>query len=276
MHKRFNIFFLLILSSVYGTVLNVPDEYSTIQLAIVNASNGDTVLVADGTYTGSGNKDIDFYGKSVYLKSQNGYESTIIDCENDGRGFYFHLVEDSTTVVDGFTITGGNETSGGGIFIEYSSPKIINTKIYSCYATNGGGFYVGAQAQPIFDNCIIDNNGYYDGARTDKGGNGYIESGSITMSNSIIEDGTADQSAAGIYIYNAGSPVTFNNCDFINNDVYDYNDNAGALYFHGEQLFINDCYFYGNDGRSGGGGLRISSGTTYITGSEFRYNIASS
>ena len=74
---------------------NVPDSFSTIQLAIVNASSGDTIVVADGTYTGSGNKDIDFYGKSLYLKSQNGYEHTTIDCEGDGRGFIFTLFEDS-------------------------------------------------------------------------------------------------------------------------------------------------------------------------------------
>ena len=110
----------------------MPADQSTIQLGIVTASDGDTVMVAAGTYTGSGNKDIDFYGKSIYLVSETGYENTIIDCEHDGRGFYFHLTEDSTSILDGFTITNGNmgTGNGGGIYIEYASPKIMNVKIF--------------------------------------------------------------------------------------------------------------------------------------------------
>ncbi len=41
---------------------DAPADFSTIQAALNAASNGDTIIVRDGTYTGDGNRDIDFKG----------------------------------------------------------------------------------------------------------------------------------------------------------------------------------------------------------------------
>jgi hypothetical protein len=68
-------------------------DFLTIQEGIDAAVNGDTVLVKDGTYTGAGNKNLDYGGKAITVESENGAEFTIIDCENDGRGIYFHRGE---------------------------------------------------------------------------------------------------------------------------------------------------------------------------------------
>jgi hypothetical protein len=84
-------------------------DYTAIHAGIDAASNGDTVLVADGTYTGAGNRDIDFLGKAITVKSAGGPENCIIDCEgspsDQHRGFYFHNGEGPDSVLDGFTIT---------------------------------------------------------------------------------------------------------------------------------------------------------------------------
>ena len=99
-----------------AAIIHVPGNYPTIQEGIDAAANGDTVLVADGTYTGVGNKDLDFRGKAITVKSENGAGSTIIDCEGVGRGFHFYSGETSESVVSGFTVKNGS--AGGGNLIQ--------------------------------------------------------------------------------------------------------------------------------------------------------------
>ena len=94
-------------STGFANVLLVPNPYPTIQSAINAAVDGDTVIVAPGTYTGLGNRNIDFLGKAITVRSENGPENCIIDCQNSGRGFYFHTSEGPNSVLDGLTITNG-------------------------------------------------------------------------------------------------------------------------------------------------------------------------
>jgi len=133
--------------------------FATIQRGIDAASDGDTVLVADGTYTGEGNKNLDFNGKAITVTSENGAENCIIDCEKAGRGFYFHSGETETSVVSGFTIKNGSAGEhGGGIFCDGASPTIINSIITENSSDRGGGIASNSYAKPIIINNIITNN----------------------------------------------------------------------------------------------------------------------
>ena len=94
-----------------AAVITVPAQQPTIQAAINAASNGDTILVANGTHSGRGNHSIDFLGKAVTLQSMGGPENCIIDAQATQQMqrmvFYFHTNETSASVVQGFTIKGG-------------------------------------------------------------------------------------------------------------------------------------------------------------------------
>ena len=126
-----------------GTLAN---PFSRIQDGIDAAVDGDTVLVRDGTYKGQGNMDLDFEGRTIVVMSENGPENTIIDCENEGSGFYFHNGEDSASVVKGFTIKNGTVSSGGGaIACRYSSPTITHNIFSSNWAQYGNGGAIACQ-----------------------------------------------------------------------------------------------------------------------------------
>ena len=161
-------FLVLISSSIQAVVIDVPGNYAKIQEAINAASNGDTVLVSDGVYTGTNNVNLDFKGKAITIKSKNGPTNCIIDCGNiDGtRGFYFHNNETLNSVLDGFTIQNGLMDNGAGIHCYYASPTIKNNIIKSCSTIfyNGGGIYcTGTSSPKIINNTIIGNNAYYGG-----------------------------------------------------------------------------------------------------------------
>ena len=119
-------------------VLAVPSKYPSIQAAIDSAMNVDTVLVAPGRYY----ENIRFRGKGIVVTSQFArtrneadIERTIIDGSrpthpDTGTVVRFVNQEDSTAVIQGFTITGGTGTvwldakdvtyfrEGGGILCE--------------------------------------------------------------------------------------------------------------------------------------------------------------
>ena len=91
----------------WGSIIHVPGDSITIQAGINGAVDGDTVLVADGIYTGEGNRDISF-DKTIVVISQNGSSNCIIDCEGSEadphRGFQFNWASHNITI-QGFTIT---------------------------------------------------------------------------------------------------------------------------------------------------------------------------
>ena len=233
--------------------LLVPAEYPTIQAAIEAARDYDTVLVVDGTYTGPGNRDIDFFGKAITVRSESGPENCIIDCQNSGRGFYFYKGEDANVILDGFTITNGYTRSygsrggGGGIYCDNSSPTITNCTITdnTGYGLGGGGIYC-EQSNPTITNCKISGNSIY--ARSQGGGGIYCYRSNPKISNCTITGNTGDEKGGGIYC--KGSSPTITNCTIIGNSAMRY---GGGIYCDESSPTITNCAISNNTARWGGG-----------------------
>src|SRR5262245_42288792 len=90
-----------------AATLRVPGQYPTIGAALNAAHNGDRVIVADGTYSGAGNRNLDFAGKHIRVESSGGPANCIIDCQAQGRAFHFHSDEAPAARLTGFTIQNG-------------------------------------------------------------------------------------------------------------------------------------------------------------------------
>ena len=166
---------LLMLGMGTGATLKVPSEYGTIQAGINAAVNGDTVLVADSTYF----ENINFRGKAITVASYylvdsdtTHIDSTIINGSqpshaDSGSVVRFVSGEDTTSILYGFTITGGTGTItdsenrvGGGIVCNNSGARISHNKIVNNVITaqkcDGGG--IGSWPIENVRHLVIENN----------------------------------------------------------------------------------------------------------------------
>lgn len=153
---------------VHGGYLHVPEEFGTIQEAIDVAVDGETVIVEPNTYTGPGNKNLDYGGKAITVRSIDPEDpcvvvATVIDCQNSGRGFYFHSGEEANSVLAGFTIkrgvVSGDPAMGGGIYCSGASPTIENCIIRNNRANGDAGSYPGGNGRRAYGGGVYNTSG---------------------------------------------------------------------------------------------------------------------
>jgi len=192
-----------------------PNYGTTIQQAIDSARTGDIIEVTAGTYTGSGNWDIDFRGKRITVRSTNGPQSTTIVCGSGHRGFYFHQGETSDSVLSGFTIRGGrfsgSNTLGGGIYCEEAGPTIVNCVVEECSAGLGGGIAC-LGGRPALLSCTIQNC-----SATSAGSGVYLFDTEATLAGCTISSNSGSARGGGAYCSGVSLDTTFSNCVIANN-----------------------------------------------------------
>ena len=238
-------------SPVQAATIRVPLQKPTIQAGIDAAKSGDTVLVANGTYKGAANKNLDFAGKAISVISQsNDPTQCIIDCENGGRGFSFHSGETTAALVRGFTIRNGNvgkyfdntfDRYGGAIICAYSSPTIANCILRDSVAYTGGGLEVYG-GSPIVTSCaFIGNN-----ARLGGGMNTDFSGSSIT--NCLFVNNSADSEGGGLA--SDQSSLTLTNCTFYGNTA---GSQGGGINTFSDSPVVTNCIIWGNTAKYGNG-----------------------
>jgi predicted GH43/DUF377 family glycosyl hydrolase len=290
----------------------VPNNFPTIQAAIDSASDGNLVLVADGTYL----ENINFNGKAITVASHyymdgdtSHITNTIIDGSNPshpdtGTVVTFRSGEDTNSVIYGFTITGGTGTLadngtvrvGGGISCLNSGGKIVFNKILNNHIvanlqSYGGGIGAGPPQSDEFiiveNNWIINNS--IQGQEFSGGGGIYINANARVVNNIITgnmcnSEGFAVTGGGVDLRASIGYPreVTFGENTVTNNKALSSANSAeggigGGLWIGGVKAKIYNNTFYGNEvsgvNLSYGGGLIVH---TMEPQSEFYNNLVDS
>ncbi len=238
-----------------------PADYATIQAAIDAAADGDMVLVAAGTYTGDGNRDIDFKGKAITVRSESGPKACIINCQGSAdqphRGFYFHDAEDANSIVQGFTITGGFITgsvhpqdSGGGIHCDGASPQIVGCILSGNVASGGGGIACfGSNAN--ITACVICNNiasshspTWARSSRGDDGGGILLSNGNAMVMNCVIAGNRAGAFGGGVAAWGSFALV---NCTIHGNRSAAWHSAISMDGFPDDHFVMRNCVIWGNE-----------------------------
>jgi len=236
---------ILCCSPAFADTITVPGDQPTIQAGIDAAVNMDTVLVSSGTYV----ENIDFSGKLITLESASGAASTTIDGNDAGPVVTFENSETASAVIDGFTITNGFASYGGGIYCSGASPTIQDCTVSDSSADRGGGIYCNSSSATV-TGCTITGN---EATQDWQGGGGiYITGGGSnpTISQCTISSNSATGSdGEGGAIHCSDGTQTITNCVITGNSS---TRKAGAIYCEASDSEIRHCTFSGNSGTHGG------------------------
>lgn len=292
--KKTIFIWLLLCQFAHASKLYVPASFATIQSAILASTNGDTVVVSPGTYF----ENLNFRGRKIvltslfYLAKDTSYIcSTVINGSSPvhpdtASCIILNSGEDSTTIIQGFTITGGLGTKwfdihgagtyreGGGILTEFSSPIIQYNLICNNYVTNnigvagtGGGAIRCGDGKPKLLNNIIRNNkaGYGGGIVFN-----YCTKG--TIQNNLIINNTGGQAYGGGGVWLTGastaSKIDIINNTIANNHIYGtgtYAGKGGALFIFTIQANLKNNIIWGNTQTTGSALVTYFGGTIVAT-----------
>ena len=213
-------------------------NFTSIQDAIDASSHGDVIEIGAGTFF---EHDIDTGNRAITIqgtRNPDGTPATIIDAQENGRGFIVTPLFGSLAIMDLVITNGSTDGPGGGIYSTAGYFVISNCTFIANTAGDSGGAIYGP-ASSIID-CTFTSNAA-------NGSGGAISVSSVSVTGCTITDNTATIGGGGV----SGSGV-ITDCTITGNST---DGLGGGLYTSGYYVFISDCIFTANSATLDGGGL---------------------
>ncbi len=219
--------------------------FKKIQDGIDAASNGDTIIVAEGSYV----ENVSFNGKNIVLTSTDPLsprvvDATIIDGNHAGSVAIFSGTEDESCILSGFTLQKGNALSGGAICggtpLRHTAATIENNDVAVNEANCGGG--VAYCDGLIEENLLIANSALADGG-------GFYDCDGLIQNNAL----RSNSAGCGGGLCGCDGTISDNGCAY-NSGL----DGGGFAHCHGLILRNTVAYCFAD---YAGGGLYRCDGT---------------
>jgi predicted outer membrane repeat protein len=272
-------------------IINVPDDYESIQEAINVSLDGDTVLLQPGVY----HENIQFSWHDIVLGSRfltsgdtSFISSTIMDGQGTGPIIRFNNGGDSIVSVVGLTITNGWSVEGGAIRSRETNPTIKKCVFRNNAATYGGAIFMD-YTNMIIDSCVFSAN------HASVNGGAVYTSSSLTIVGSLFLDNTSDLRGGAFYgVYSAilieGNSFLENSARFggamgfptnltVRNNYFSHNtasEDGGAIVCDGRSMAnLVENHFVANYSINNGGAIYVSNGSApHFTGNAIDSNAA--
>ena len=237
----------------------------TIAGALGKASAGDTIHLANGTYSTSTSESFPIsVAKSITISGAS--QADTIVSASGGRAFTLSGAGNSFTFQN-MTISGGSagSSNGGGIFASgVSAVTLTSVTLTNNSAYHGGGIYVSGGSLTLTNSTISTN------TATSNGGGVYVTGGTLTTNATSF---TSNIAAYGAGLYTNATTLSMTGGTLSgNNATY----NGGAILYEntGSTSTISGATINGNNRAANGAGIYQNGGALQISGSTLQANAA--
>lgn len=234
---------LFVAASALAGTIRVPDDYESVNDAVLAAGADDTVVVAAGDYPLSGTLMLTNGAKLTGA----GAGVTTLYRPSTAGDFELVVINHAQSVLDGFTLTNGVATlqtanlGTGGVRVDADGGTIRNCRVAFCKATTfyaNGGITINS-ADGHAENCEVD---HCRSAGTLMSGGGItVSSGTVT--GCFVHDNQSGKTGCGIYV---GDKARVGECTVVRNVTTGADQNTGGIYINKNTAIVSNCVMWAN------------------------------
>jgi len=217
-------------------------DFPLIQQAINASAPGDSIEVFPATYL----ENLNLLGKDLQIRANAGLGSVIVDGGGAGPVVSCVSGETSATSLEGLVLTNGAAANGGGLWINRSSPRVLDCHILNNRATTGGGAAL-FNSKTVFQTCMFDAN-----RATARGGHLDARRGKPQVLDCQMLNGTV---GGGIVGFGGAIHAVKTNLAVMRTTIQSNRAtrSGGGVYYQRSRIYMEQCLLDSNESNDGGG-----------------------